>query len=206
MEIRKAKKVLKPVGERLPWYQHMILRFYMGPFIAGKTDAKGNAEAFNKINEKILMLLDDIPPEMYSTRVLVPPQPALEDDSRYWSIAMTLDHLITTHKLFMEIIRGLAIGKSSTPKLDMDEVKPKQERTPAQVVAEFRALVSTCMQDLEGVMDVADPLASQEHPWFGQFTALQWHWLMAAHSVIHYKQLKGIRKGLPFETGEGLQA
>jgi uncharacterized damage-inducible protein DinB len=200
MEIRKAKKLLKPVGERLPWYQHMILRFYMGPFVAGKAGAKQNAEAFNKINSKILSLLDDIPPEMYSTRVLVPPQPALEDDSRYWSISMTLDHLISTHKVFMGIIRGLARGNPKVPALNMDEVKPTSERTPAQVVAEYRALVTTCMKDLETVMDTADPTATQEHPWFGEFTALQWHWLMAAHTAIHYKQLKGIRAGLPFET------
>lgn len=107
---------------------------------------------------------------------------------------MTLDHLMVTNKLFMEIIREVAKGKSTPPRLDMDQVKPKLERTPSQVVAEYRVFANTCMQKLEAVMEKADPAAIQDHPWFGPFTALQWHWLIAAHSAIHYKQLKGIRR------------
>ena len=47
----------------------------------------------------------------------------------------------------------------------------------------------------EGVGDRASRLRHR-HPWFGQLTARQWHWLAGAHQGLHGRQVRRIVGGL----------
>jgi hypothetical protein len=183
-----------------PWYQQLVMRMYVGPFVAGSSSVAESRKLFEKVNARILSLIDDVPPSLYTTRILVPPQPLLEDHSRYWSIAMTLEHLVTVGEDIKRFIPILARGENPRKGIDMKKIRPRGDLTPAQAVADFRRYVNTCMVDLEPIMKNANTKVTQKHPWFGEFNVHQWYWLLGTHSMLHLRQIKGILKGLPFEV------
>lgn len=193
---------LRLAQARLPWYQQVVMRTYIGPFVAAAADPADSRVNFESANQRILELIDDLPPQHYSTPVLVPPQAALEDDSRYWSVAMTLEHLIMVGDTVKIFVTALARGESPQIYLEMAAVKPRNKVSPAQSLADFRLFAATCMDELEPLIKNANTTATHPHPWFGAFNSHQWYWLLAAHSNIHLKQIKGILKGLPYEADQ----
>jgi len=123
--------------------------------------------------------------------------PALEDSSRYWSVAKNLEHLVIVHDKIKKGILALSSGVVPSNKADTASVKPKGGKDGLQQLAEFNAFNASLRAAIDSVRDTA--LASKlkyAHPWFGPFTALQWQWLFGAHTHIHYRQIKEIVKGL----------
>ena len=54
-----AMPKLAPPGAGIPWPQKMLLRFIIGPFVAGRTDWSISEDRFNKLTDKILKEIAD---------------------------------------------------------------------------------------------------------------------------------------------------
>ena len=189
------KTGIKVSDAELPWYQQMVLRL-MVPYVAGKDSQKDNASAFIHLNTRILDLVDQIPLSQRSVRVMVPPQIGLENNCRYWSVAMTLEHLLLAGERIRSIIFQLAEGGSFQKGILMSDFEPSLTPDTALVAVKYRKFVSELMPELDELLIDVDLSATHDHPWFGPFHALQWHWLLASHSAIHWRQLQNIRIGL----------
>jgi hypothetical protein len=187
---------LEAPGAGLPFFQGLMLRYLVGPFVAGRANRERNEEAFNRLHEKMAKLVIETPAELRSVPILVPPQRGLEDSSRYWSMIMTLEHVLIVGEGIKGIIGKLASGVSPGLAISTATVKPLGQGDPDEIWRRFQVFSQTCMVDMAPLVQKADLRVTQSHPWFGPFNALQWHWLLSAHGAIHYQQLKRIKEGL----------
>ncbi len=192
---KEPPKLAKP-GAGLPFLESLVLRFYLGPFVAKKSDWDKAGRDFEALNAKILKAVEGLSPEQLRKRVLVPRLPGLEDSSRYWSIAMALEHLAFVGGKMVEIIVVLSRGENPGVRVDIAQVKPAGKETVEASVRNFQNFAETARATLSRDVVDRDNKATLHHPWFGPFNARQWHWLLAPHETVHYKQIKEIKKRL----------
>lgn len=185
-------------GAGLPLVQSFVARYYLGPFVAGRSDWDENLARFEAINGKILKTIEGLSDAQLAQRALVPPQPGLEDSSRHWSIAMTLEHLAHVGMNVRELIAALSKGVVPPVEVDIAKVKPLGKMAATEAVAAFREFAATTRSFLQAQVGDRRSASALRHPWFGPFRAQQWQWLLAAHAGVHYKQIKEIKKQLEY--------
>ncbi|MBY0553090.1 DinB family protein [bacterium] len=192
----KEPKLAAP-GAGIPWYQKIMLRLVISPFVAAKTDWPISAERFNKVSAKILKEIEGLTEAQLSTRILVPPQTGLEDSSRYWSVAMVLEHILIVGNAVAVATYELADGRVPDYKVDTAAVKPIGSMSTQEAVEKFKKF---CLVDYPRLLPSLKNKNSNlklYHPWFGMFKAQQWFWLLTTHHALHLKQIREIKKGLP---------
>lgn len=188
---------LAPPGAGVPWPQRMVMKFFIAPFVAGRTDWKLSQTRFDKITAKILREVDNLSEEELTKKVLVPPQTGLEDSSRFWSIAMTLEHLVIVGRQMNYAITELVSGRIPEGKADTAAVKPLGKLSGKQSVDDFRNFTSVDYKNLVKYIGSHDHNSNLKflHPWFGKITAKQWFWVLSIHHGLHLKQIRKIKKG-----------
>jgi hypothetical protein len=184
-------------GAGLPFQQWAYLRFYIALFVAARSDWDENWRIFEDVNARIFAKIDGLSDAQLEKRVLVPPIAGIEDSSRYWSVAMTLEHLIIVGGDVKKLIIALSQGIIPPGKADVADYKPRGGERGAPQLAEYRDFVASVKPEIEPLrMAALASKARYTHPWAGRFTALQWQWLLGGHTHIHYRQIKEILKGL----------
>ncbi len=187
---------LAPPGAGIPWPQGLVLRFIIAPFIAGRTDWAVSEYRFKKLTAKIVAELAGLSEKDLTTKILVPPQKGLEDSSRYWSVAMVLEHLVIVGKEISYAITELTSGRVPQGKADTATVKPIGTMSSLESVTEFKKFA---LQDYESLVSMTKNKDSRlrfKHPWFGNITAKQWFWVLSIHHSLHLKQIREIKKRL----------
>ena len=182
-------------GQGLPFPQNLVVR-YLAPIKANKESWDQAESRFQRESEKILQLLEGLSKTELEQRILVPPMRGLEDSSRYWSIAMTLDHVLIVSRKMGGIIEALSQGRVPEEKVDLALVKPKAEENDANVVSLFQDYAQSGAREIRARVFDAESKTRYTHPWFGPIRAKQWFWLLGIHMGIHRKQIEAIRKQL----------
>lgn len=183
-------------GAGIPAHHRLFMRWFVNPVVTRSVPWEHNRNSFLKMNERILKVVNRLSDEELSKRVLVPKQFALEDSSRYWSVLMLIEHLVIVGSGIKAIVVSLSHGKVPDFEVEIARVKPKGGKAPKEVVKSYTDFFRTVMDDLDAEVGDKESKAALKHPWFGPFTAKQWHWLMAAHTVVHYDQLCAIIFGM----------
>jgi hypothetical protein len=184
---------LAPPGAGLPKIELFIARL-----IFTLQRWRGNRDSFNARFQleraRIHALVNPCDAESGTRRVLIKRVPGLEDSSRYWSVAMTLDHLRIIHNAITRTIEALAAGMVPKGTASTAWVKPNPQAT-MEVTSDYE---QSCDQLLAAVAAVRDLKTSAQyaHPWFGPLDAAGWHALAASHIKIHRVQIERIRQGL----------
>ena len=186
---------LEAPGAGLPFLDSLLMRFYVGPVLSKKGSVRDNWDRFTRTNDKISALVKDIPLEKTHQKVLVPKLKGIEDSSRYWSIAETLEHLEIVGNSINQLINSLLRNEVPATVANVADYKPKgkyngQDARPA--FAAFSKRISEALRDRE----ISLQTPKYRHPWLGPITAQQWQWVLASHSGLHYVQVKEIIKGL----------
>ncbi len=190
---------LQPPGAGLPFLQKFALRFLIGPIQTKRTPWETSRSRYEKTTTKILKTIENIPSEKRKTKILVDPIIGLEDSSRYWSVDMLLEHLLIVSKNIENIILALADGSVPKVMVDTARVKPtsaSSDQSSSHLFSEFNSFAPLLMQRLDTQMKNRDSKLTLRHPWFGECTARQWYWVLAAHQNIHWQQLKQIKNNL----------
>jgi hypothetical protein len=144
--------------------------------------------------ERVLTLAASLPEALTSHRVLMPRLTGLEDDSRYWSVNMVLQHLVIVDSGIRELAVALADGQSFVRQVRIAEVKPDAAAGPEQ-----QALLQGAVDDYLGLIDSLGDLRTagrHAHPWFGELDLRGWHALSAMHATAHRRQMQGIVRQL----------
>lgn len=185
---------LAPPGAGVPLTQKIFLRFFVRPFIAEKNSWEKSKESFEKVTAKILNEVEGLSEAQLNQKVLVPPQQGLEDSSRFWSVAMVLEHMAIAGRRFIGPIESLTHGKIPQEVLDPASVKPSGQLTAQECVEDFKKFA---LQEFPKIK-VGDRNSQLKlfHPWFGPMTAQAWYWLLGPHQYLHLKQIRTIKKGL----------
>lgn len=179
-------------GAGLPAHHRLFMRWFVGPVISRAMPWERNRRSFRNMNERILKIVNRLSDEELSKRVLVPPVLGLEDSSRYWSVLMLLEHLVIVGTGIKAIVLSLSRGQVPDFEVEIAKVKPKGGKPPKEVVKAYTEFFRAAMDDIEREVKDKKSKAVLKHPWFGAFTAKQWHWLMAEHTIVHYDQLCSI--------------
>jgi hypothetical protein len=188
---------LQRPGAGLPWWEWLVARYFLFPRACRKLRWEGAGRLFQAEGAKVLALWDALPTDRLTERVLIRRLPGIEDSSRYWSVAMTVEHLTIVGFAIGLTIRGLRRGQLPSRPARVEDVKPRGEMPPAEVRADFVRLLAKAASADAG----EPPMAPGEglrypHPWFGPMDAYQWHCLRGIHQRIHRKQIESIRAGL----------
>ncbi len=128
---------LAPPGAGIPFIQRMALQFIVAPFVAGRTPWGLSADRFKKLTQKILEEINGLTDRQLTLRILVPPQKGLEDSSRFWSIAMTLEHIVIVGKEMKKVVTHLSRNEDPPGVADTAKVKPEGEISDIESVKRF---------------------------------------------------------------------
>jgi hypothetical protein len=187
-------QLAKP-GAGLPFFEALMVRWYVGPFQSRKADKDKNLRLFSMIGGRVLKESASVPDAKRDQRVLVPRMRGIEDSSRFWSVNETLEHLMITGIPMREVIMALAAGKTSDYVVRIENFKPQGKYQGRDARPDFKAFLEETAK-LLAPLKIEDEGPTHRHPWLGDFNALQWTWLLAGHSGIHLNQLAAIKKGL----------
>ncbi len=185
---------LQPPGNGLPFLEALIVRYYYGMFVSKKVAPEQSYKNIHLYTHKILQTIKDLSTLHLEQKILIPKLPGMEDSSRYWSIHMTLEHLVIVGKSMKHVITELSKGHAISVKVDIAKVKPLGEMSSQEAITEFETFFSTLPEDLQKQVGDIDSPTRLYHPWLGSSTARQWLWLFASHQGIHYNQIKNIKK------------
>ena len=195
---------LQPPGAGLPFFQGLFLRYWMYPRLIKRYDGTASIDSMQRETERMIALAAPLDEEAFFQRVLINPLPGLEDSSRYWSVAMVMEHLIICMRPMTQIAETLGAGKSMNADTSPANVKPKGGRalSKAEWLALFDSVTRECATRLRTIAtrdDVAHPAKDAprlSHPFFGAIHARGWIWVMGVHPTTHRRQVQLIIAGL----------
>lgn len=186
-----SPKLDKP-GAGLPWYEALAARYILFPKLQRSTSWQQGADFLTKENHRILNLIEGRAEVELSQRVLIPRIRGMEDSSRYWSVAMTLEHLLITGRGMSMIASELSQGVYSDFMVDVALVKPQGQQSVAQILESFKEFTKN--EPTQTLSQLKDRQAegTKLHPWLGRLNAHGWFILMGMHTNIHRKQIAAI--------------
>jgi uncharacterized damage-inducible protein DinB len=187
---------LQRPGAGLPFLEWAIARFWYFPRYSRAAGWEQNLARMLKESAKALAWVEGLDAEKLSRQVLIERIPGIEDSSRFWSAAMTLDHLMIVGRLMVMAIEQLSAGKVPGVEADVAKVKPPAVQHGPEILAAFREFLQDAEKRIRASAPGMDTRLAFPHPWFGPMTPGQWLWLMANHHGIHRRQIQAILKGM----------
>jgi hypothetical protein len=186
-------KLAKP-GAGLPIIEWAMARYVIMPKLFKTTTREKALSLFTNESKKIVELIKELDSSKLAERRLVPRLRGLEDSSRYWSIAMAMEHLIIVSDLMREAVVQLSNGNTKLPNVGTADVKPSKDVDAAEIINRFETMSSRFIEDASKADLDAHPRATHAHPWFGPLNAHQWLVMGGVHENIHRVQIQKIIK------------
>ncbi len=190
-EDKKIQDQLGSAGKGLPAIDALFLRHVGFPLLKTFMSWDAGMNLFEREGAKILRDVKALDKQVLFEKVLIPRIAGIEDNSRYYSPAMVLWHLIYVGGT----IRDGIISLSKNEKLDfvvkIEEFKPFVEISP-DIVDEFERFLGSYRGTLEAKVEDKDIRNYHAHPWFGPLNPHQWLIMAAVHQVVHGRQLRKI--------------
>src|SRR5215472_11399027 len=88
-----AQPRLAPPGAGLPFIEWAVAKYIVVPFRLRMVTMEDAVKEFADLSAAISALAKPLNETQMSDRRLIPRLQGLEDSSRYWSVAMTLEHM-----------------------------------------------------------------------------------------------------------------
>jgi hypothetical protein len=189
MKFTQSSPPLAAPGAGLPALEHFIANL-MVHWKAWRSSREKAAIVFAQEQDRILAQVSLLSSEELSTPVLIKRLRGLEDSSRCWSVLMVLDHLRIVNERLSSVISSLCAGKVPPQKASTADVKPSRDVTEA-VITLFRLGCDQAIARVSAEPDLKTSLTFA-HPWFGQLTAAQWHFMLGFHMALHRQQIECI--------------
>jgi hypothetical protein len=184
-----TEPVLEKPGAGLPFHERLAARYFLMPYYSKRTSWDESVARFEKEGNKILARLKALSKEQRTRRVLVDRIQGIEDSSRYWSVAMTVEHLMIVGEAASEGMVLLSQGKVPPGEVRIENVKPKGSLDPMQLDDRYREFLVHYKRKLEEKIVDRNSKTKLYHPWLGPMNVGQWNWLMGSHQAIHRKQI-----------------
>jgi len=186
-------KLAKP-GAGLPFHEWFVAKYVFLPKLFQSTTRQQAIELFKKESDEILRLAKGLSGKELVERRLIPRLQGLEDSSRFWSVAMTMEHLVIVGNGMHGLIEKLANGVTDIPAISTADVKPHTDVDSSKVFEDFQSMTDAWVKTASNSDLTKFPNSKYAHPWFGPLTAEQWILFSPQHHVIHRRQIKQIIK------------
>jgi len=190
-------KLGKP-GAGLPLIEGLVARFYFYPSSMRRFSWDGSLRQMRDEAERIAALVAPLTEEQFQKPVLIDRLIGLEDSSRFWSAAMTIEHLMIVIRGMAAAALELASGRPYEMTFGTAAVKPQGRNLPPRdaLVADFRRLTEETAAALAPLGAAASGRYKAKHPFFGMIPAQGWVFVLGAHQKLHRVQIERIIKGL----------
>lgn len=180
-------------GAGIPLFELLIAKYILFPLKFRNTTVAQALDELREERDKILALARSITPEQLVERRLIPRLPGLEDSSRYWSVAMTIEHLVIIGENTRGLLLALGRGKTNLPiGGGTAAVKPSKDVDPESIFARFEKMTDDLLRAGQSIDFDKIAAARHPHPWFGPLSAKQWLMFIAPHESLHRQQIEQI--------------
>lgn len=185
---------LAPPGSGLPWLENLFLKYVYFPNKLRQSNWAGNLNRLERETERIIQICRKLNENSFQTRILIPRLKGMEDSSRFWSVALTMDHLMITMQGMSMIAHELAQGKNPDVNTDVAKVKPKQENITnrEKMISDFKQISVEVVAKLKAIEKNHSNQFKVDHPWFGKITCEGWVWTLGQHQSLHRRQIEMI--------------
>jgi len=186
---------LAPAGEGLPTYKRVAAKYVMFPLLNRFVSWDKAWDVYDKEGAKIIAMASALNQEQLFKRVLVPKLFGLEDNSRYYSVAMVIEHLLIVGQALTVRIPILSKGKKLPNQVAIEDVKPYTDINE-EIVTQFADFMGSYREKLDANVENIHIDNTSDHPWFGAFNPKQWSILGMVHQTVHRRQIEAIIKRL----------
>jgi hypothetical protein len=186
---------LGKAGGGLSQGKAFFLRYIGFPLLNSVVSWERALGIFEKEGEKILSLARSVDKDKLFERVLVPKLFGLEDNSRYYSVAMVMEHLLIVGNALQKRIPLLSQGKKLEKEVKIEEYKPYTEIEDT-IIDQYEIFLYGFKKKIGENIDDVYLENRHEHPWFGELKAKEWAVMGAIHQIVHRRQIEVIIKGL----------
>lgn len=180
-------KLDKP-GAGLPFYEWAVANYILVPIRLHTTSVEKALAEFESETAQMNAIASKLTTAQLGEQRLIPRLAGLEDSSRYWSVAMALEHLVIVNSRAILLVKALSKGTSPPGKGSTADVKPG-EVDASTIVSKFLANSQKYLEVISTLNLEAHPQVTFDHPWFGKMNAKQWVLFAAPHMGIHRRQI-----------------
>ncbi len=183
---------LAPPGAGLPWLENFVLRYFYFPMKLKQTTWNDNLDRLQRETRNIINICEELSEQEFQTRVLVNRLRGMEDSSRFWSVALAIEHLMITISGMTQIASELAQDHKLSVDTNTALVKPKQEDVTNKLtmLTRLREATDKSVTELEAFSQNHSDQYKVKHPWFGPIAAEGWVWTLAQHQALHRRQIQ----------------
>ena len=183
------KHTLQPPGAGLPKLEKAFIKQILVPFTKYGLGWKSSRIWLDYEMKQITKMLAPLTEEAYHKRTLIAHHLGIEDDTRDWSIAMVIEHLIIVNTGIIEVIKTLGREETVEMEIRIEDVKPYDG---AHTLSELQSLLDTYHQAY--TPPKRNSQMTKAHPWFIEFNDQEWNTFLAIHTWVHRRQIKAILK------------
>jgi len=198
MQHKDSREIIKELGvsgEGISSFKVFLAKHLLFPLLNRFLSWENAWDIFDKEGQRIMELSKTISKEKLFERVLVPKLFGLEDNPRYYSVAMTLEHLYIVGCAIQVRIPILSRGEKLKKYLKIEDIKPYKD-IDENIIYSFNKFLITYREKLEKNTKDININNTSSHPWFGEFNPKQWSILAMVHQIVHRRQIEAILKRL----------
>jgi hypothetical protein len=187
---------LEPPGAGLPALELAFAKLILFPMWCSQTSWEKSFKIFQEETEIILKLCESLSTDELCKRVLINRLPGIEDSSRNWSIAMTMEHLCIVNDRIAGVLVSLGAGVVPPGSVSTADVKPQGFLSAEEAVEKFRTSSESLISRASTEVQNRNSSATYKHPWFGQMNVRQWNSLTSLHQRLHRRQCQTIAESI----------
>ncbi len=198
-QLNSAPKLGEP-GAGLPFYEWFVAKYFLFPQRFRTIDKVQAISNFAEESKNVMRIASRLTDAELLEKRLIKRLRGLEDNSRYWSIAMAIEHMIIAGTSLRGVIIALSNGRSDLPESTIAGLKPNPEISAEGLIERFQQMTEKFVRTAEGAKVDAFPKITYGHPWFGPLNAEQWLIFAGAHQTVHRNQIEEIARILRKEN------
>ncbi len=182
---------LEEAGEGIAAYKRLSAKYILFPLMNHFISWEKAWDIYDAEGEKIVAMASKLSEEQLFQRILIPRLFGLEDNSRYYSVAMVIEHLLIVGNALQVRIPILSRDKKLGNHVKIEDVKPYTE-IDRDIVTQFQDFLNSYREKLDANVENIHIDNTSEHPWFGAFNPKQWSILGMVHQIVHRRQIEAI--------------
>ena len=182
---------LGKAGHGLPKIDAIFLKHIGFPILKTFISWNNAMKFFEYEGKEVLNLVKDLPKDKLFKKVLIPKIFGIEDNSRYYSPAMVLWHLLYVGVTLQEGIVSLSKNEKIDFTVKIENFKPFVQ-IDEDIVEKYENFLNNYRKFIETNIENKYINNCLSHPWFGCLNPHQWLVMSAIHQMVHKRQIKKI--------------
>lgn len=188
----RKKHNLQAAGSGLPKFENLFIKTLLVPlgriFLGWKSSKAWLDYEIRSIEQMTKNLSED----QLHKRVLIDHILGIEDDTRDWSIALTIEHISIVNAGIIQVIKTLSQEQAFDAPISIVAVKPQNNTVSLD---ELKKII----KDYESFTpQTRKSKSTKAHPWFIEFNNKDWNTFLAIHTWVHKRQIKAILKNMKY--------